>query len=113
MIEYWKDALYLTGILAAFIGGNRAKKIQNKSGDLDNLTKYQLMYDKFVIQYEKQYALMRESVDSLQSDVNNLNMRNAIIFEESETWKRKFNELQKLYNRLKEEFETYRKKHEL
>ena len=113
MIEYWKDALYLTGILAAFIGGNRAKKIQNKSGDLDNLAKYQSMYDKFVNQYEKQYASLRDTIDGLQHDINNLNLRNAIILEESESWKGKFNELQKLYTKLKNEFETYKKKHEL
>lgn len=111
MIEYWKDALYLLGILGAFIGGNRAKKIQNKSGDLDNLAKYQLMYDKFVSQYETQYSSLRKIVDSLQNDIDNLNLRNAIILEESESWKKRFNELQKLYDKLKKEFENYKKDH--
>jgi len=111
MIEYWKDALYLLGILGAFIGGNRAKKIQNKSGDLDNLSKYQMMYDKFVSQYEIQYYSIIKKVDSLQIDIDNLNLRNAIILEESESWKKRFNELQKLYNRLKEEFDSYKQKH--
>ena len=106
MIEYWKDLLYLSGILIAFITGNKTKKI-------DDLAKYQLMYEKFVTQYEKQYNSLKNTVDTLQLDINNLQLRNAIIVEESQTWKQKFSELQKLYNRLKEEFETYRKKHEL
>ena len=104
MIEYWKDILYLSGILIAFITGNKTKKI-------DELAKYQLMYEKFVTQYEKQYNTLKDTVDSLQLDMNNLQLRNAIIVEESQTWKQKFSELQKLYDKLKEEFDTYRLKH--
>ena len=104
MIEYWKDILYLSGILIAFITGNKTKKI-------DDLAKYQLMYEKFVSQYEKQYDSLKDKVESLQLDMNNLQLRNAIIVEESQTWKQKFSELQKLYDKLKEEFDTYRIKH--
>ena len=104
MIEYWKDILYLSGILIAFITGNKTKKI-------DELAKYQLMYEKFVTQYEKQYNTLKDTVDSLQLDMNNLQLRNAIIVEESQTWKQKFSELQKLYDKLKKEFDTYRIKH--
>ena len=104
MVEYWKDILYLSGILIAFITGNKTKKI-------DELAKYQLMYEKFVTQYEKQYNTLKDTVDSLQLDMNNLQLRNAIIVEESQTWKQKFSELQKLYDKLKEEFDTYRIKH--
>ena len=104
MVEYWKDILYLSGILIAFITGNKTKKI-------DELAKYQLMYEKFVTQYEKQYNTLKDTVDSLQLDMNNLQLRNAIIVEESQTWKQKFSELQKLYDKLKKEFDTYRIKH--
>ena len=104
MIEYWKDILYLSGILIAFITGNKTKKI-------DELAKYQVMYEKFVTQYEKQYNTLKDKVESLQLDINNLQLRNAIIVEEAQTWKEKFSELQKLYDKLKEEFDTYRIKH--
>ena len=60
----------------------------------------------------KEYRL-KNTVDSLQIDIDNLQLRNAILVEESQTWKQKFSELQKLYDKLKEEFETYRKKHKL
>ena len=104
MIEYWKDILYLSGILIAFITGNKTKKI-------DELAKYQLMYEKFVSQYEKQYDCLKDKVESLQLDMNNLQLRNAIIVEEAQTWKQKFSELQKLYDKLKKEFDTYRLNH--
>ena len=104
MVAYWKDILYLSGILIAFITGNKTKKI-------DDLAKYQLMYEKFVTQYEKQYNTLKDTVDSLQLDMNNLQLRNAIIVEEAQTWKQKFSELQKLYDKLKKEFDTYRLNH--
>lgn len=104
MIEYWKDILYLTGMLIAFVTGNKTKKI-------DDLSKYQAMYDTFVVQYEKQYNSLKNTVDSLQTDIDNLKFRNAIIVEEAQTWKEKFSELQKLYDKLKKEFEAYKTKH--
>ena len=104
MVEYWKDIAYVVGIIIAFVTGNKTKKI-------DELAKYQLMYEKFVTQYEKQYNTLKDKVESLQLDINNLQLRNAIIVEESQTWKQKFSELQKLYDKLKEEFNTYRIKH--
>lgn len=111
MVEYWKDGLYLIGILVAYISGNKLKKIQQKGGDLDNLAKYQAMYDTFIEQYEKQYNSLKDTVEYLRIDVNNLELRNAIIVEESQNWKEKFSQLQKLYDKLKAEFESYKKKH--
>ena len=104
MVEYWKDIAYVVGIIIAFVTGNKTKKI-------DELAKYQAMYDTFVLQYEKQYNTLKDKVESLQLDINNLQLRNAIIVEESQTWKKRFNELQKLYDRLKEEFESYKLNH--
>jgi hypothetical protein len=104
MIEYGKDIAYLFVSLVAFILGNKTKKI-------DNLSKYQSMYDTFVTQYEKQYQLLDKKVVGLQNDVDNLNLRNAIILEESQSWKQKFERLQKLYDALKSEFEKYKINH--
>jgi ABC-type phosphate transport system auxiliary subunit len=111
MIEHWDKILYLLGILGAFITGNKSKKIVDKAGEIDNLVKYQLMYDKFISQYEAQFSSLKHKVECLEIDVNNLELRNAIIVEESQNWKQKFSELQKLYDKLKEEFEAYKKKH--
>ena len=104
MVEYWKDIAYVVGIIIAFVTGNKTKKI-------DELAKYQAMYEKFVSQYEKQYDSLKNTVDTLQLDINNLQLRNAIIVEESQTWKEKFSVLQKLYDKLKKEFDTYRLNH--
>jgi len=51
MIEYGKDIIYLFVSLIAFVVGNKTKKI-------DDLSKYQAMYNTFVEQYEKQYKLL-------------------------------------------------------
>ena len=104
MIEYWKEICYSAATIGAYLYGNRTKKI-------DDLSKYQLMYDKFVDQYEKQYQLLDKKVLGLQNDVDNLNLRNAVILEESQSWQQKFEKLQKLYNNLKSEFEKYKTNH--
>jgi len=104
MIEYGKDIAYLFVSLIAFIVGNKTKKI-------DDLSKYQAMYNTFVEQYEKQYKLLEKKVNDLQTDTANLNLRNAFIIEEAKTWERKFIDLEKLYNKLKLEFENYKKDH--
>jgi ABC-type phosphate transport system auxiliary subunit len=111
MVEYWKDGLYLIGILIAFITGNKSKKIANKSGEIDNFLKFQTMYDKFTSDSEKKYDELTERIEYLRIDVSNLELRNAIIVEESQNWKEKFSQLQKLYDKLKAEFEAYKKKH--
>ena len=111
MVEYWKDGLYLLGILVAFITGNKSKKIANKGGELDNLLKFQTMYDKFTQDAEKKYDELNNRIECLSVDVSNLELRNAIIVEESQNWKEKFSQLQKLYDKLKAEFEAYKKKH--
>ena len=104
MIEYWKEICYSAATIGAYLYGNRTKK-------LDDLSKYQSMYDKFVEQYEKQYKLLEVKVDELQKDTNNLNLRNAFIIEEAKTWEKKFIDLEKLYNKLKAEFDNYKKNH--
>lgn len=104
MIEYWKEICYSIATIGAYLYGNRTKKI-------DDLSKYQSMYDKFVEQYEKQYKLLELKVDELQKDTNNLNLRNAFIIEEAKTWEKKFIDLEKLYNKLKAEFDNYKKNH--
>ncbi len=104
MNEHWDKIVYIVGLLIAYFTGNKTKKISDKGGEIDNLLKYQLMYDKFASQFDKQ-------LEALELKVENLELRNAIIVEESENWKEKFNALQTLYNKLKAEFEAYKKKH--
>ena len=104
MNEHWDKIVYIVGLLIAYFTGNKTKKISDKGGEIDNLIKYQLMYDKFASQFDKQ-------LEALELKVENLEFRNAIIVEESENWKEKFNALQTLYNKLKAEFEAYKKKH--
>jgi hypothetical protein len=103
MTEHWDKIVFVVGILVAYITGNKKNKIFNKGGEIDNLIKYQNMYEKFASQFEIQLS-------ALESKVENLEFRNAIIVEESQNWKEKFSVLQALYNKLKAEFEAYKKK---
>lgn len=111
MVEHLKDLAYVIGVVVTFIVGRKSTKITDKSGEIDNLSKYQLMYERFVSQYTQQYDTVQTVVEALRKEVRNLELRNAIIIEESETWKKRFNNLQSLYDKLKEEFENYKMKH--
>ena len=82
--------------------------IGKKTKKIDDLSKYQAMYETFVCQYEKQYEALKSTINTLQLDINELNFRNALIVEESQTWKNKFKILQGLYDKLKKEFDEYK-----
>ena len=104
MIEYIKEFGYLVAAILTFILGRKSTKISNKGAEIDNLSKYQLMYDKFIEQYQKEFK-------SLGDKIADLELRNAVIIEESQTWQKRFSDLQKLYDKLKKEFDEYKKKH--
>jgi hypothetical protein len=104
MSEHWDKIVFVVGLVVAYFSGNKTKKIAIKATEIDNLLKYQLMYDKFVVQFEQQLAAVELKVERLE-------FRNAIIVEESQEWQKKFSNLQTLYSKLKAEFEIYKKKH--
>lgn len=111
MLEYWREFCIAIGAIATFFAGRKTAKIQNTGGEIDNLAKYQSMYDTFVKQYQEQYNALQKTVEALRNQVSELDLRNAIIIEEADTWKKRFNDLQSLYDTLKKEFENYKKKH--
>lgn len=111
MIEHVKDLAYIIGAIVTFIVGRKSTMLSNKGAEIENLTKYQLMYDKFVAQFTDQYKSLEKHVAELSKEVRNLEIRNAVIIEESQTWQKKFSDLQKLYDKLKEEFDNYKRKH--
>ena len=111
MIDNFKDIAYIIGAIITFLVGRKSTTLTNKGTEIDNLTKYQLMYDKFVEQFTDQYKGLEKHVDELSKEVRNLELRNAVIIEESQTWQKRFNDLQKLYDKLKQEFDNYKKNH--
>tara|TARA_R110000782_G_scaffold223278_1_gene310267 strand:+ start:83 stop:403 length:321 start_codon:yes stop_codon:yes gene_type:complete len=104
MTEHWDKIVFIVGIIGAYITGDKKNKIFNKGGEIDNLIKYQNMYDKFASQFDKQ-------LEALEQKITKLEETNGLIFEESESWKFKFENLQGLYKKLKSEFEALKKKH--
>lgn len=104
MTEYIKEIAYLIGAIVTFLVGRKSTQLTNKGAEIDNLSKYQSMYDKFVEQYQKEFKALGDKITDLE-------IRNAVIIEESQTWQKKFSDLQKLYNKLKTEFDEYKKKH--
>lgn len=104
MIDNFKDIAYIIGAIITFLVGRKSTTLTNKGTEIDNLTKYQAMYDKFVEQYQKEFKTLGDKIADLE-------LRNSIVIEESQTWQNKFNNLQKLYDKLKKEFDDYKKKH--
>lgn len=102
MIDNFKDIAYIIGAIITFLVGRKSTTLTNKGTEIDNLTKYQAMYDKFVEQYQKEFKTLGDKIADLE-------LRNSIVIEESQTWQNKFNNLQKLYDKLKKEFDDYKK----
>ena len=81
-------------ILGWLLGGRQKVNLDVKKGNADATVIIQGMFDTFAKQYEKQYNTVLLQVDILQKQVVDQDLRNAITLEASESWERKFNELQ-------------------
>lgn len=105
MVEYWKIFASILAVIIAYVTGNKTQRI-------DELKKYQEMYASFVKDYEGKYNEVLSLVEDLRSQVNNLESINISLIEDNKKWKIKFSNLKNLYDRLKSEFESYKKNHE-
>lgn len=133
LISTFGGALLL--IVGWLLGGKQKAHADLKKTNTDATVTIQGMFDTFALQYEKQYKKVLGEVEDLKDKVVNLELRNAITLEASESWERKFNELQvmseekiselqkeseargqklndlqKEHDALKRAFETYKKK---
>lgn len=102
MIDNFKDIAYIIGAVVTFIVGRKSTMLSNKGTEIDNLTKYQDMYDKFVEQYQKEFKTLGDKIADLE-------LRNSILTEDSETWKKKYNELDVKYKILEDKLKSYEK----
>ena len=124
IIEYWQAILAaLTAPVAWFFGG-KAKAKQ------DAVSTMKVMYDDFLTVYKNRMdEVMQEVVEikkhnlTLQTDFNNIQMSYAKEVEKSQNWEKlhrvltdKYNELAKdhenlkgLYDKLKIDFDNYKK----
>jgi len=110
LLENWQLILTTLSIPIAWIfGGKQKANINLKKENAEATVTIQGMYQTFALQYESQYKAVLLQVDILQKHVSDLDLRNAITLEASESWERKFNELQKESNSRGEEIIELRK----
>ena len=81
-------------VIGWLLGGKQKAHVDLKKSNAEATIVIQGMFDTFAKQYEKQYDAVLLQVEVLQKKVIDLELRNAITLEASESWERKFNELQ-------------------
>lgn len=124
IIEYWKEISVTVGLISTFIFGRNSRKLLEKKQASDAVGTMQKTYDLFLTHYEKQYAEIIERMNKLQQQFINLQLAYAKEIENSQNWEKlhrelekqyrdlavKHNDLEKLYEKLKADFESYKKK---
>lgn len=99
MIE---NLITIVGGAVVFFLGRRSKKLD----EVDQLSR---AYNKFILDAILPLEKLTERFNKLEKDFIDLQLENAKLQEVADHWKSKFEGLQKLYNDLKKEFETYKK----
>ena len=115
--EYWEAILAALSAPVAWFFGGRAKQRQ------DAVSTMKTMYDDFLLVYQSRMnEVMAEVTElkkhnlNLQTDFNNIQMSYAKEVEKSQNWEKlhrqlteKYNDLKELYDKLKIDFDNYKK----
>ena len=110
IIENWQLLLTSISIPIAWIfGGKQKANVSLKKENADATITIQGMYETFALQYKQQYESVLLEVEGLRKHVADLDLRNAITIEASQTWEKKFNDLQKEHDALKKAFDILKK----
>jgi len=104
VIDNWKELSAAVGAVGLFIAGRKSTKLLEKKQNVDAIAAMQNTYDVFLRHYTVQY-------EQVMKRLSDMELRNAVLLEASQTWERKFRELSSLYDRLKEAFDDYKKHH--
>lgn len=105
ILDYWRELTIAIGGVMTFFLGRRSAKILERKNNADAVSAMQNTYDIFLKHYNEQYS-------QLVKRLNDLELRNSILLQSSQEWEAKFRELEKLYEKLKLDFENYKKQHE-
>lgn len=105
ILEYWRELSITIGGLGMFIFGRKSAKILERKNNADAVSSMQSTYDVFLKHFETQY-------NTLLNRLNDLELRNSILLQSSQEWESKFRELEKNHEKLKLEFDNYKKQHE-
>lgn len=100
-IKNWKElTASFTGLFIFLVGRGSAKKKES----IDAVDSMQKTYDVFLKHYTDQYNTIIQRLTDME-------LRNAILLESSREWEYKFKDLEKLYEKLKKDFDNYKNKH--
>lgn len=99
-------------VIGWLLGGKQKATVELKKTNADATITIQGMFDTFALQYEKQYNAVLVQVDILQKQVIDLDLRNAILTEASESWEQKFKDLEIESNSRGEKLVTLQKEHD-
>lgn len=105
ILDHWKEISATIGAICMFIFGRKSSKILERKNNADAVTSMQKTYDVFLKHFETQY-------NTLLNRLNDLELRNSILLQSSQEWEAKFRELEKNYEKLKLDFDNYKKQHE-
>lgn len=104
LLEYWRELGLSIGAIITFLAGRKSTKLMEKKQTVEAIDAMQKTYDVFLKHYEDNY-------NKLLGRVDNLELRNSILMESSQTWEKKFKDLSKEHEKLKVDFEAYKRNH--
>jgi hemoglobin-like flavoprotein len=102
LIEYWREISIAVGGVATFIAGLKSSKLMEKSQKINAVDAMQKTYDVFLEHYKHQ---MSELLDRMAQ----IELRNAILTEAAESWKKRYEELDEKYKKLEAKLKVYEK----
>lgn len=102
LIEYWREISLAIGGVVTFLAGQKSSKMMEKTQKINAVDAMQKTYDVFLQHYKTQ---MNELLDRMAE----IELRNEILTEAAETWKKKYNELDVKYKILEEKLKAYEK----
>jgi len=127
LLQNWYNILATLGIPVAWFFGGRKKQ------NLEALETLQRIYDGYVehdkirtAKLEDRLEKVEEHNRNLQESFNSMQLSYALVVEESQKWQKKYSELEKIsdnreellkslkkeHDKLKKEFEEYKKMHQ-
>jgi translation initiation factor IF-2 len=126
-IEYWREFVFIAGLVGAWITGRKSKEIKLKTEGAGAIEALQKIYDKYI---EHNSRITEELVGrvsqvekhnrDLQKNFNEMHLSYAIVMGENQKLEAKYKELVKEYeqlkvdhDKLKLEFDRYKKANKL
>ncbi len=102
LIEYWREISLAIGGLVTFFAGQKSSKLMEKTQKINAVDAMQKTYDVFLHHYKTQ---MSELLDRMAE----IELRNAILTEAAESWKKRYEDLDQRYKILEEKLKAYEK----